>query len=199
MSKKYSNHKTSKQTLAKSELRIIAGQWRGRKVSFLPVEGLRPTPSRIRETLFNWINPMITNAHCLDCFAGSGALGFEALSRGAQSVTMIELHRDVIRELKNNRTLLDTTQLTIIQQDALVEIQSEQLFDIVFCDPPFNQGLVKPVLENLEQSNCLNDEAVVYLETEKSLKDLELPQGWKIIKEKIAGDVKYMLIKVSKC
>ena len=200
MANKHSSKSKKPPSNKQGELRIIAGKWRGRKISFKAADGLRPSPSRIRETLFNWLNNDITSAHCLDLFAGSGALGFEALSRGAESVAMVEVNKLVTRQLKNIKEQLQTETLQIIHQDAtqlqnLTSILKHKI-DIVFCDPPFNKQFVQPLLLSLDDSGLLQNRALIYVETEKSLIDLSLPEHWAIIKEKTAGDVRYRLIEV---
>lgn len=203
MANKYSSKNKKPPLNKQGELRIIAGKWRGRKITFVAVDGLRPSPSRIRETLFNWLNNDISSSHCLDLFAGSGALGFEALSRGAESVAMVELNKIVTQQLKKNREHLQTDALQIIQQDAtqLQNLKSilKHKIDIVFCDPPFNNQLVQPLLQALDDSGLLQNTALIYIETEKSLTNLLLPEHWTLIKEKVAGDVRYRLIEVSVC
>lgn len=203
MANKHSSKSKKAPSDKQGELRIIAGKWRGRKISFIAVDGLRPSPSRIRETLFNWLNNDISSSHCLDLFAGSGALGFEALSRGAESVAMVELNKTVTRQLKSNKEHLQTESLKIINQDATqLQYLSSLLkhkIDIVFCDPPFNKGFVQPLLLSLDDSTLLQNSALIYVETEKSLVDLSLPEHWTIIKEKVAGDVRYRLIEVGEC
>lgn len=200
MTKKHASKSNHSPSSKQGELRIIGGKWRGRKISFVAADGLRPSPSRIRETLFNWLNNDISSSHCLDLFAGSGALGFEALSRGAGSVAMVELNKLVTGQLKNNKELLQAQALQIIHQDA-TELQNlrgllKHKIDIVFCDPPFNKQLVQPLLQALDNSGLLQSSALIYVETEKNLIDLTLPLHWTPIKEKVAGDVRYRLIKV---
>jgi len=180
------------------ELRIIAGKWRSRKLTFPTVQGLRPSPSRIRETLFSWLNFQIADSQCLDLFSGSGALGFEALSRGAKAVMVVELNKQVVQQLKINKDLLQAEQLLILNQDASNLAIIKGSFDIVFCDPPFNLGLVQPLLDDLHQSDLLNSAARLYIETEKSLTSLKLPTDWNLLKEKVTGDVRYRLIEVGK-
>jgi len=184
-----------KQTMG--ELRIIGGQWKRTKLTFPLLDGLRPTPSRIRETLFNWLHHDIAQTNCLDLFAGSGALGFEALSRGAKSVWMIDQAPDACKILKQHQQRLNTDSAHILQRDATqpesLETLIEQPVDIVFCDPPFNKGLVEPLLKQLEASNLLTADAIIYVETEAKLKQLVAPENWTLNKEKKAGDVIYRL------
>ena len=180
-----------------SQLRIIAGRWRGRKINFLPQLGLRPTPNRVRETLFNWLAPHIQDTHCLDAFAGSGALGFEALSRGAKSVVMIDQSDSVIKTLKENAAHLKTDAIEFHHGEfqKLIHKLKHRKFDIVFLDPPFRQNLIKNSAELLEASNCLADNALIYIEAEATLESLELPNNWEVIHSKKAGEVGYHLIR----
>jgi len=181
------------------ELRIIGGSWRSRKLAFPAIAGLRPTPSRIRETLFNWLMPDLPGSHCLDLFAGSGALGFEAISRGADRVTMVEKNRDISIALQQNKKLLGADGLSILNQDtleAIAKLDPDDTFDIVFCDPPFNQELMEPLIQAINNSTLLSENAKLYIETEKSLTQLQIPTNWSLLKEKTAGDVRYRLIGV---
>jgi len=178
------------------ELRIIAGKWRGRKILFSEVNGLRPTSARIRETLFNWLNPVIHKANCLDLFAGSGALGFEALSRGAEFVCMVERHPKVVHQLQKIKCSLEIDALQIIKQDALTPLKTKQLFDIIFCDPPFQLGLVPEVIKTLVKAPILAPNALIYVETEKKHAPIECPETWNLVKDKTAGEVRYRLYEV---
>jgi 16S rRNA (guanine966-N2)-methyltransferase len=180
-----------------NQLRIIGGKWRSRKLSFPDVEGLRPTPNRVRETLFNWLAPYIVNAKCLDLFAGSGALGFEALSRGASAVYMIDNTLQVVNQLKKNAVLLSILQseLQICCGDVMSETNLPQgQFDIVFLDPPFYKDLVVPCCQLLNDKNLLAEGALLYIETESDLKELLLPEGWQVIKRKVVGQVGSWLV-----
>jgi len=194
--KKYHSPKGSNRDIEQGELKIIGGLWRSRKIMFPVVQGLRPSPSRIRETLFSWLAPILPASNCLDLFAGSGALGFEALSRGAKTVTMVEQNQLVVKQLLTNKELLNAYGLDILKMDASSLSAVNGCFDIVFCDPPFNQGFVQPLIEDLHQSKLLKPSARLYLETEKNLTTLSLPDEWTLIKEKVAGDVRYRLIDV---
>lgn len=184
----------------KGEVRIIGGQWRGRKLHFPMTLGLRPTPNRIRETLFNWLAPHLTDAHCLDLFAGSGALGFEALSRHAKSVTFIEQSKLLVSYLK--------TQLKHLNAENQAQVYQAQfpfkapplfklnppLFNIVFLDPPFQQNLLNVACAWLVKEGLLAPNSLIYLEAEASLKNLILPENWVIQHSKTAGQVLYALI-----
>lgn len=174
---------------ATGQIRIIGGQWRGRKLPVLTFPGLRPTPDRVRETVFNWLAPVIADARCLDCFAGSGALGLEALSRYARQATLIERERQVARQLTQNIARLGTDNAVVIQHDTLQWLaQPGSPFDIVFVDPPFRQGLADRCLVLLEQQGWLADEAWIYLETELEAA-VSAPVNWSLYREKPAGQL----------
>ena len=190
------SRQSRKKDIGQGELKIIGGLWRSRKIMFPAVQGLRPSPSRIRETLFSWLTPILPASNCLDLFAGSGALGFEALSRGANSVTMVEQNQLVVKQLLTNKQLLNAENLSVLKMDARSLSAVDGCFDIVFCDPPFNQGFVQPLIEDLHQSKLLKSSARLYLETEKNLTTLSFPDEWTLLKEKVAGDVRYRLIDV---
>jgi 16S rRNA (guanine966-N2)-methyltransferase len=178
-----------------SELRIIAGQLRSRKIIFFEEEGLRPTHSRIRETVFNWLNDVIENKICLDVFAGSGALGFEALSRGAKHVTLCDISRNVIHALKQNAETLKITNADFVIGDFILQntIQNKK-FDVVFVDPPFKKNLLLQTCELLESRDLLNAGAFIYLEFEKNSVDLTLlPKNWMIKKHKNTQTIEYLL------
>lgn len=176
-------------------LRIIGGQWRGRKIQFPDVEGIRPTPDRVRETLFNWLAPDIHGARCLDLFAGSGAVGLEALSRGAREVVMVEREARATSYLRETGTMLGSEGLHVIQGDALHYLQgADEPFDIVFIDPPFRLGLLEPCLQGLQAADWLAPDALIYIEVEKELGELALPEGWSLLKHKQSGQVSYNLV-----
>lgn len=182
---------------AKGEVRIIGGRWRGRKLPVLNLQGLRPTGDRVKETLFNWLMPYITDSCCLDCFAGSGSLGFEALSRGARQVTFLELNKAAANQLGSNLQTLkcDETRARIINQNSLEFLKSAQNrphFDMVFLDPPFHFDLVQQSIDLLNKNNWLQAHSLVYVETEKN-QPLSVPQQWRLLKEKTAGMVNYRL------
>lgn len=179
-------------------LRIIGGTWRGRKLRFPDVNGLRPTPDRVRETLFNWLQPVIAGARCLDLFAGSGALGFEALSRGAASVLMVERDGSAVEQLRENIAILKTADAHVIQRDALAFLNNGHgdaaPFDVVFLDPPYHQNLIDPCCTSLEQHGWLAPHAHLYIETERALAQLQLPASLTITRDKAAGQVAYRLV-----
>ena len=184
--------------------RIIAGKWRGRKMKFDDAEGLRPTTDRIRETVFNWLQPYLSQSRCLDCFAGSGVLGFEALSRGAQELVFIEQNVNTIKCLKDNVRTLTIDNVTINHQDALSWLQSaatntalKQKFDLVFLDPPFHSDLLEKSSVLLDRSGCLADDAIIYVEHAVDA-DVALPDNWICLKEKSSGQVSYKLFEYGK-
>jgi 16S rRNA (guanine966-N2)-methyltransferase len=178
-------------------LRIIGGAWRGRKLHFPDVDGLRPTPDRVRETLFNWLQPIITGARCLDLFAGSGALGFEALSRGAASAVMLERDGNAVKQLHENIALLKTTAAQVLQRDALEFLNSGRgdaaPFDVVFLDPPYHQNLIAPCCAALERGDWLSANSYLFIEAERELQTFALPHGFEHIRNKHAGQVGYHL------
>lgn len=177
-----------------NQLRIIGGRWRGRKVTFAAVPGLRPTPDRVRETLFNWLQPVIDGAHCLDLFAGSGAMGLEALSRGAADVVMVDRDPSVVAALREQLERLGAGGARLVIADALAFLESPaEHFDIVFLDPPYGQNLLVPCCERLESGGWLAADAHIYLEQESSLALPPLPDGWQVLRSKRAGEVGYHL------
>ncbi|WP_460029882.1 16S rRNA (guanine(966)-N(2))-methyltransferase RsmD [Mannheimia haemolytica] len=181
------------------EVRVIAGLWRGKKLPVLNAEGLRPTTDRVKETLFNWLMHDIAHSRCLDCFAGSGSLGIEALSRQAQTVVFLEKFANAANQLKKNLQALKSEQGSVIHTDTLAYLAQKnngEPFNIVFIDPPFHQGFVPQVLNLLAENNWLAPNAILYVETEKNHPPLELPQGWQILKEKAAGMVVSRLIQL---
>jgi 16S rRNA (guanine966-N2)-methyltransferase len=179
-----------------NQVRIIAGQWRGRKLSFPDVQGLRPTPNRIRETLFNWLSPLLPGACCLDLFAGSGALGFEAASRGAAHVVMVDHNPDIVRALRLNQQFLRAEAIEIVQQEAgnyLAGRHSGQ-FDLVFLDPPFkDSSLLEKSIRLLTDSGSLKGSASIYLEMPSKAPEPLIPKCWAAQKQKKAGQVAYRL------
>ena len=180
-------------------LRIVAGNWRSRLLDVAEVPGLRPTSQRIRETLFNWLATRLPGARCLDLFAGTGALGLEALSRGAREVVFIERAAPAAATLETNVNTLEAVGTTILQMDADVYLSRghEAGFDIVFLDPPFGDDRLEELCRLLEQQNVLASDALVYLEQDKSKPEAELPKGWRTLKNKTAGNVRYMLVQAT--
>jgi len=183
----------------KNQFRIIAGKWRSRKLSFPgSISTLRPTTDRIKETVFNWLQMDLPGANCLDLFAGSGALSFEASSRLAESVTCIDSSPDATNRIKENCELLQCDNINVIKADALqwLSRQSDQYqFDIVFVDPPFSENMLDQCVQLLESGNCLAPDALIYIESGASLDDLEVPDEWEQLKNSKAGQVYFGVYK----
>ncbi len=176
-----------------NQLRIIGGTWRGRKLDFAPVPGLRPTPNRVRETLFNWLAPVIREARCLDLFAGSGALGLEAASRGAARCVLVEQQHVVVQVLREQLDRLGADRVQVVEAEVTGWLAGDATpFDIVFLDPPFHRGLLQQCIELLESNGWLADLAWIYLEAEKGL-ELTLPESWSWYRDRQAGQVSYRL------
>ena len=178
-------------------LRIVAGNWRSRLLDIADVEGLRPTSERIRETLFNWLAPHLEGAKCLDLFAGTGALGLEALSRGARHATFVEQSAVAARQLEKNIGVVGAAAAaTVVQGDALQYLRNaDGPFDIVFLDPPFAADLLGETCRLLDERKLLVDGGLVYLELDRTQDEPALPDGWETIRSKTAGNVRYMLVR----
>ncbi len=158
----------------------------------LDMPGLRPSPDRVRETLFNWLQADIVGAECLDLYSGTGAFAFEALSRGASHVTLIDSHPEIVQALKQQADKLGSEQHDILQADALSWLeQSGKAFDIIFLDPPFKLGFVEKCCDLISQRGLLKSGGMIYIEAEK---ELSLPEGWTALKHKQAGQVQSLLI-----
>lgn len=170
------------------KLRIIGGDFRRRQLPVLDHPGLRPTPDRVRETLFNWLGQQLYGTQVLDLFAGTGALGIEALSRGASQVIFVERDARVATLIRDNLASLGATQGEVVTADALTFLGSlGQPADVVFLDPPFHQGLADPCCAALEAGGWLAQEATIYLETEQTLTP-EVPANWQLHRETRAGE-----------
>jgi 16S rRNA (guanine966-N2)-methyltransferase len=177
-----------------NQVRIIGGEWRSRRIGFPDHEGLRPSADRVRETVFNWLGQDLAGQHCLDLFAGSGALGFEALSRGAASVVMIEISRRVCDALRRNAELLGAKNLSVHCADALEfatarAADTQARFDVVFLDPPFSSAMLAQALPRVVP--LLRPEARVYVESAAAF----VPAGgWRVVRQGRAGQVHYTLV-----
>lgn len=181
-------------SLVNNQLRLIGGAWRSRLIHFVDTPGLRPTPVRVRETLFNWLHYELIGKNCLDLYAGSGALGFEAASRGARSVIQVESHQQVCQCLKNNAQLLQASQMSVVHADVLNYLaHCDQVFNIVFLDPPFGLNLAITTCQLLEVNGWLATNAKIYVEAERNFDDAGLPNNWRQLKAKFAGQVSYRL------
>ena len=179
---------------ASGQIRLIGGQWRGRKLPVPDSPGLRPTTDRVRETLFNWLAPSMVDARCLDCFAGSGALGLEALSRYAARATLLEMERGVAQQLQKNLATLKAGNAQVVNTNTLAFLaQAGTPHDIVFVDPPFRKGLLEETLTLLESNGWLADDALIYVESEVENGLPPVPASWQLHREKVAGQVAYRL------
>jgi 16S rRNA (guanine966-N2)-methyltransferase len=179
-----------------NRVRVIAGRWRGRRLRFPDLPGLRPTPDRVRETLFDWLAPALPGARCLDLFSGSGALGIEALSRGAAEAVFVERHPVAVRALRENLARLNADGARVERIDALDWLREPgSPFEIVLLDPPFGHGLVAPVCTLLERGGWLAPTAWIYLEAEAGGERPPLPDCWAPYRENKAGAVAYRLVR----
>ena len=185
-------------TPGRHRLRIIGGEWRGRKLSFPDLPGLRPTPDRVRETLFNWLRDILPGARCLDLFAGSGALSLEALSRGAERAVLVDSHPAVIDQLNRHLDALHARGARVVQAEAQAFLRGPgQSFDVVFLDPPFDSGQLQPCLALLAAGAWLAPTAWLYVETARRTPLPPLPEDWQVLRHKEAGQVGYYLLKRS--
>ena len=191
----------------RQSLRIIGGEWRGRKIPFATAVGLRPTQDRVRETLFNWVASQMPGATCLDLFAGTGALGLEALSRGAKQVNFVDLSNIATSSLNDNLKLLPMAEGQVAKVEQVSSFNwlksykgrvcaatQIERYDLVFLDPPFALALMQDTLKALFDSQCLSAKAMIYVEQPQPLTDLVLAEGWKLHRSKKAGQVFYGLI-----
>ena len=183
---------------SRNSVRIIGGGWRGRRVSFPDIPGLRPTPDRVRETLFNWLQERIAGARCLDLFAGSGALGLEALSRGAKELVFVEQAVAAARALQEQLIRFGgQARAQVAEMGAARYLRSvPQAFDIVFLDPPFGRDALAEYVPMLDEGQWLKPGSLVYLENEKRAGVPPLPAHWQVLKSKSAGEVGYHLARV---
>ncbi|MCT6698769.1 16S rRNA (guanine(966)-N(2))-methyltransferase RsmD [Rheinheimera sp. 4Y26] len=176
-------------------VRIISGQWRGRRLPVLNAQGLRPTTDRVKETLFNWLMQDTAGCTVLDCFSGSGSLALEALSRHASFATLLELDKTAVKQLQQHLQTLKCNNAEVIAGSCLVYLQQapKRQYDLVFLDPPFRQNLLLPCATLLEQQPWLSNDALIYVECEKELPVSQLPAHWRPIKQSIAGQLAYRL------
>lgn len=177
-------------------IRIISGKWRGRKLPVHDVDGLRPTTDRVKETVFNWLMNDVVQRNVLDCFAGSGGLGFETLSRGAFHTVFVEKNSKAAEQLRKNCATLAIENAKVLNLDTLrwlAQSAPQQPFSLVFIDPPFRQDLAQKTVDLLEDNEWLSDNALIYVEVESELAGLSIPANWTLLKEKTAGQVSYQL------
>lgn len=177
-------------------VRIVAGKWRGRFLTVADAPGLRPTPERIRETLFNWVAPRIEGSHCLDLFAGTGVLGLEALSRGAADVMLVERSAAAVRALRESVEALAAEGAVIHEGDAwqFLRRRPAAACDVVFLDPPYADERLGELFTLLAENGWLAGNAVVYYEQLRGREPPALPEGWDVLREKTAGNVRYCLL-----
>lgn len=179
---------------AQSSIRIIGGKWRSRKVSFKTKDTLRPTPDRVRETLFNWLAPFMPGAICLDLYAGSGVLGFEAISRGAKRVITVEKDTENSKQIEVNKENLSASEMQIINKDVANWLQTTPTpADIVFVDPPYKLQLLPATLSLLEERGWLQPASFIYFEMDTPYDEETLPKAWVIWRKAKAGNVYYYL------
>lgn len=176
-------------------VRIISGKWRGKRLPVADALGLRPTTDRVKETLFNWLMHDTAQSTVLDCFAGSGSLGIEALSRYAAFVTLVEKAPALAKQLQQHLLQLKADNAEVLNKDCLSFLQqaATRQYSLVLIDPPFRQDLALPCCQALEQNGWLTDNALIYLETEKELALNAIPANWQLLKENIAGQLAYRL------
>lgn len=180
----------------RNTLRIIGGNWRRRRVCFPNVPGLRPTSDRIRETVFNWLQPYLPGARCLDLFAGSGAMGLEALSRGAGSALFVERNPAAAASIRTALKQLGAVGGEVLQADALRLLeQPGGSYDIVFIDPPFGTDIISTCCELLEQHQWLKPGALIYLEQERGKPIPTTPDNWSLHRQAKAGQAAYYLMR----
>ena len=179
-----------------NSVRIIGGDWRGRRLPVADVPGLRPSGDRCRETLFNWLQPWVLAADCADLFAGTGALGFEAASRGAASVLMVEKHHRAQEVLSQSIELLQAVQVNLQRGGAMSTIEGikPDSFDIVFVDPPFDSNLAGLVLERLDKIGCVRRGGFVYVES-PAKSTISPPEDWRVWRDQQLGDVRMQLFR----
>ncbi|MEO1575553.1 MAG: 16S rRNA (guanine(966)-N(2))-methyltransferase RsmD [Pseudomonadota bacterium] len=179
---------------ARDQFRIIGGRWRGRKLNFDDRPGLRPTPDRVRETLFNWLAPVIHGARALDLYAGTGALGLEALSRGAAEATLVERDRAAVSALKRNAAALDGSAATVVSADVTAWLGTAVgPFDLVFADPPFGSDLLPGLCTLLAERDLLASGGRLYVEYDRH-RGFEPPTSWQTLRHKSAGQVGFALL-----
>ena len=187
----------AKKKAQRGRLRIVAGNWRSRLLEIADVPGLRPTAERIRETVFNWLTPHLAGARCLDLFAGTGALGLEALSRGAAAAVFVETSPTAARTLQKNIATLEANEAKVHCADAVEYLQrpATDRFDIIFLDPPFADDLHGDLCRLLDESSVLATGALVYIEEDRAKPEVVLPPNWQTLKTKTAGNVRFSLAK----
>jgi 16S rRNA (guanine966-N2)-methyltransferase len=181
------------------KLRIIGGKWKRRQISFPAILDLRPTPDSVRETLFNWLGQDLSGQTCLDLFAGSGALGFEAASRGASRVDLVELNKTASKNLQATALQIDEDEIIYVHTNNAMSYVTtcNRAYDVVFLDPPFRKDILESLCVALNENNRLNKNAQIYIESPRSKLPLPIPPTWNIIREATRGMVKSTLIQIT--
>ena len=182
----------------RGKVRITSGEWKNRNLEVPDIDGLRPTSERVRETLFNWLMPSIHKSVCLDLFAGSGSLGFEALSRGARHCTFVEKSKLAFRQIKTTRTILNAMNSEAHNCDAIDFLSSvhNHNFNLVFLDPPFSDDYLISSIESIHEYQLVSSGGYIYIEFNKNNDLSDLPDNWSVIRKKIYGNVCFILIEV---
>ena len=182
----------------RGKVRITSGEWKNRNLEVPDIDGLRPTSERVRETLFNWLMPSIHKSVCLDLFAGSGSLGFEALSRGARHCTFVEKSKLAFRQIKTTRTILNAMNSEAHNCDAIDFLSSvhNHNFNLVFLDPPFSNNYLISSIESIHEYQLVSSGGYIYIEFNKNNDLSDLPDNWSVIRKKIYGNVCFILIEV---
>jgi 16S rRNA (guanine966-N2)-methyltransferase len=186
--------------MSESTVRIIGGKWRSRKISFPEVPNLRPTGDRLKETLFNWLGPRLRQARCLDAFAGSGALGLEAISRGARFAQFWEMNTQAYHQLSKNIELLEAGESTALDKSNAIEqlaLKCSAPFEVIFLDPPFSDDVYETVLKNITQNGWLADNGLVAVEADSS-KSLSFGLDWHVYRCKVASGVQLYLLEAAR-
>ena len=177
-----------------NQVRIIGGEWRGRKITFANTAGLRPTADRVRETLFNWLGPRVIGSHCLDMYAGSGALGLEALSRGAAHCDFLDTSADAVTQLSQTLTLLAANDRSTVARTVATTWQRPRHYDVVFIDPPFADNLLESSLSHVITSGLLTSDNRIYVEMPRGHNLPNLDNAFETLREKTTGEVRYALL-----
>ena len=191
--------KKQKNSKLNLKVKILSGSWKGRNISFLDKSDLRPTKNIIKETLFNWIKEDIQDSICIDMFAGSGSLGFEAASRGAKKVYMIDNNLEITNHLRSQKDYIGAKNISIINLSAFDFLKKnlKDLANVIFLDPPFSLGIIEKVIKELSSSDNLADKCKIYVEIPYNKKNIEFqintPINWELLKSKKSGDVAYLL------
>jgi|TARA_Y100000287_G_scaffold37677_1_gene28564 16S rRNA (guanine966-N2)-methyltransferase len=182
----------------RGKVRITSGEWKNRNLEVPDIDGLRPTSERVRETLFNWLMPSIHKSVCLDLFAGSGSLGFEALSRGAKHCTFVEKSKLAFSQIKTTRTSLNAVNSEVHNCDAIDFLSSvhNHNFNLVFLDPPFSDDYLISSIESIHEYQLVSRGGYIYIEFNKNNDLFDLPDNWSVIRKKIYGNVCFILIEV---